>query len=118
MRGTHLSAPRFLGALALLGALAGPAQADDPLYLDRPDLHAHFWVSYGLALTTTEILEGPQPSWGPQWGTAQATLVASGGVALIGLTKELLDEHVDGSDLLADALGILANVLIQTVVEF
>lgn len=102
---------------ALLGTPT-PSQADDPLLLDRPDLHAHFWVSYGLSLTTTELLEGPQPRWGPQWGTARATLVASTGVALIGLAKELSDDHVDGGDLLADALGILANVLVQTLVEF
>ncbi|MFN3197691.1 MAG: hypothetical protein ACE366_04645 [Bradymonadia bacterium] len=115
--------PRFTGpalatAFAVGLACAGPAHADDPFYLNRPDLHAHFWVSYGLSLTATEVLEGPQPDWGPQWGTGKATLVASVGVGLIGIAKELTDERIDGGDLLADALGILANVLVQSLVEF
>lgn len=104
----------------LLGSLLGLAPAHaDPLGLDRPDLHAHAWVSYGLALTLTEVLEGPKPTWGPGWGTNRAVLVASGAVAALGLAKEyLVDSKADGADLLADAAGILANVLLQSLVDF
>lgn len=92
--------------------------AADPLFLDRPDLHAHFWVSYGLALTLTEVLEGPEPSWGPKLGTGRALLVATGSVALLGVVKELLDDRADGTDLVADGLGLAANGVLQYLVQF
>ncbi len=89
-----------------------------PLVLDRPDLHAHFWVSYGLALTLTEVLEGPEPAWGPQLGTGWALVIASGAVAALGGVKELLDDPADGADLAADGLGLLANGVLQYAVQF
>lgn len=102
----------------LLVLLIGSAQAN-PLALDRPDLHAHAWVSYGLALTLTEVLEGPEPTWGPQWGTHRALLTASLAVAAIGLAKEyLVDEQADTADLIADLIGIGANVALQYTVRF
>lgn len=108
---------RAILLIASLG-LAAPSQAD-PLGLDRPDLHAHAWISYGLALTLTEVLEGPTPTWGPRWGTTVAVGVASGAVALLGLAKEyLVDAEADGADLIADAIGIGANVLLQYTIEF
>ena len=97
--------------------LASPAAAK-PLLLDRPDLHAHFWVSYGLALTLTEVLEGPQPTWGPNLGTPRALAVATAAVGALGLLKEVLDDPGDPQDLLADGLGLAANALLQLVVEF
>lgn len=107
-------------AAAVLAAWApGAARADSPLLLDRPDLHAHFWISYGLALTTTELLEGPQPDWGPQLGTGPALGIATAGVAALGLLKEVaLDTAIDGDDLIADAAGLLANVALQLLVDF
>jgi hypothetical protein len=96
-----------------------PARADRPLLLDRPDLHAHFWLSYGLSLTATEILEGPSPTWGPQLGTGRALVLSTGGVAALGLFKEfVIDDVVGKDDLLADAAGLLANVLVQLLVDF
>lgn len=103
--------------LALL-CLAAPARAERPFLLDRPDLHAHFWVSYGLALTLTEILEGPTPEWGPQLGTGWSVLIATGAVGLLGLTKELIDEEFGTGDLLADFLGLSLNALVQFTIDF
>ncbi|MEZ4474104.1 MAG: hypothetical protein R3F60_25615 [bacterium] len=97
--------------------LATPAAAR-PLLLDRPDLHAHFWVSYGLSLTLTEVLEGPEPTWGPALGTGPALAIATGAVAAIGIGKELLDDHVDAGDLTADALGLLTQAVLQLTVSF
>lgn len=98
---------------------SSPARADRPLLLDRPDLHAHFWLSYGLSLTATEVLEGPTPTWGPQLGTGRALAISTGGVAALGLFKELVVDDVVGTDdLLADAAGLLANVLVQLLVDF
>lgn len=85
---------------------------------DRPDLHAHFWLSFGLSLLLTEILEGPDPQWGPQLGTGWATLIATGAVGLLGLTKELIDPRFDSSDLLADLGGLGLNVLVQWTIDF
>lgn len=105
--------------LVLLAALLAPLPARaDPFLLKRPDLHAHFWVSYGLSLTLTEVLEGPEPTWGPALGTGWALAIASGVVGAIGVTKELLDDVVTPEDLLADGLGILANALLQVTIEF
>lgn len=104
--------------ILLVLALAGPARAADPLLLERPDLHAHFWVSYALSLTLTEILEGPEPSWGPQWGTGWALLAATGVVGLLGLTKELVDDELGGEDLAADALGLGLNAGLQFAIDF
>jgi hypothetical protein len=109
---------RALLPVALVGALAAPAEAADPLLLDRPDLHAHLWLSYALSLTLTEILEGPEPKWGPALGTTVAVLVASGVTGALGLTKELVDDEFSGADLTADGLGILANVALQYTVDF
>lgn len=112
-----MSTLRAAAAFVLLAA--APARAEPPLHLDRPDLHAHFWLSYGLSLTLTEVLEGPEPSWGPALGTARATALATGAVAALGLAKEyVVDDAPDGADLLADALGLLANVAVQALVEF
>lgn len=107
-------------AILLVASLtiAHPAGAD-PLGLDRPDLHAHAWLSYGIALTLTEVFEGPEPAWGPAWGTDVALLVASGAVAALGLAKEyLIDDRADRADLLADAIGIGANVVLQYTIQF
>jgi hypothetical protein len=96
-----------------------PARAADPLLLERPDLHAHFWASFGMALTLTEVLEGPDPTWGPQWGTGWATLAATGVVGLIGVLKEVAaDDAVDSDDLLADGLGLALNAALQFTVRF
>ena len=97
--------------------LAGPVRATE-VSLDRPDLHAHFWASFALSLTLTEVLEGPEPTWGPGWGTGWALLTASVSVAALGLAKELTDDSVDGADLVADALGLTANALLQVSIEF
>ncbi len=100
-------------------ACVGRATAAEPLFFDRPDLHAHFWASFGLALPLTEVLEGPDPAWGPQWGTGWATLAATGVVGAIGLFKEVaLDDGVDPDDLIADALGLAANALLQVTIRF
>lgn len=104
-------------ALLLTLALLSPARAD-PLLLDRPDLHAHFWLSYGLSLTVTEVLEGPTPEWGPQLGTGWALVIATAAVGALGLGKELTDDEFSGEDLAADAFGLLLNVGVQLVVEF
>jgi len=105
--------------LALTLATSSPARADKPLWLDRPDLHAHFWLSYGLALTATEVLEGPAPAWGPRLGTGRALAVSTGAVAALGLFKELgLDDAVGGDDLIADALGLALNAAVQVIIEF
>ncbi len=109
---------RPTATLAVLLLLAAPGQAADPLLLQRPDLHAHFWLSYGASLTLTEVLEGPDPEWGPAWGTGWALLAATGAVAALGVTKELLDDRIDGTDLLADSLGLAANALLQVTIEF
>lgn len=109
---------RPTATLVVLLLLAAPGRAADPLLLERPDLHAHFWLSYGASLTLTEVLEGPQPAWGPAWGTGWALLAATAAVGALGLTKELLDHEVDGADLLADGLGLAANALLQVTVEF
>ena len=87
--------------------------------LERPDLHAHFWLSYGLSLTVTEILEGPEPGWGPQMGTFRGTAWATLGVGALGLLKELvLDSAAGTDDLAANGLGLAANWLIQVSVDF
>ncbi len=105
--------------VALFVVLLGVGRASaDPLLLDRPDLHAHFWLSYGVSLTLTEVLEGPNPQWGPQLGTAAATGVATVVVGLLGVAKELTDTQAQGDDLLADALGLASNALLQFSVEF
>lgn len=104
-------------ALASL-CMVGSAQAK-PLALDRPDLHAHFWLSYGLALSLTEVLEGPEPTWGPRLGTGWATLIATGAVGALGLAKEyLIDDQADGADLVADALGLGLNAVVQFTIRF
>ncbi len=103
--------------LMLLCLAPGRAGAD-PLWLDRPDLHAHFWLSYGASLTLTEILEGPQPAWGPQLGTTWAVLAATAAVGALGMAKELTDDRVDGGDLLADGLGLTSNVALQFAIRF
>jgi hypothetical protein len=98
---------------------AAPARAERPLWLDHPDWHAHFWVSYGLSLTLTEVLEGPEPSWGPDLGTGAALGIATGSVAALGLFKEfVVDDEVGQGDLLADGLGLLANVAVQLLIDF
>ena len=98
---------------------ASPARAEKPLWLDRPDLHAHFWLSYGLALTASEVLEGPEPAWGPQLGTGRALAVSTGTVAALGLFKELvLDDAVGADDLVADALGLALNAAVQVMIQF
>jgi len=108
-----------LRAIVAALILAGPARAGPPLYLDRPDLHAHFWVSYGLALTVTEVLEGPDPTWGPALGTGWALAIATAGVGALGLAKELLiDRRAGGADLAADAAGLGANAVLQVTVRF
>jgi hypothetical protein len=112
----HGSIMRRIALVAL--CTTGPAQAD-PLALDRPDLHAHFWLSYGLALSLTEVFEGPDPTWGPQWGTGWATLFATGIVGAIGLAKEyVIDDQADGADLVADALGLGLNAAVQFTISF
>ncbi len=95
-----------------------PVRAADPLLLERPDLHAHFWASLALSLVVTEVLEGPEPSWGPAWGTGWALLVATGAVAALGVTKELTDPVFGVDDLLADAAGLGTNALLQWTVTF
>ncbi|MCA9546209.1 MAG: hypothetical protein KC613_17515 [Myxococcales bacterium] len=107
-----------LGLTLGLTLPAWAARADDPLLLKRPDLHAHAWASFGMALVLTEVLEGPEPAWGPGWGTGWATLTATGVVGLIGVVKELTDDQVTGSDLVADAVGLLANVVLQYSLAF
>ncbi len=98
---------------------AAPARAERPLWLDRPDLHAHFWLSYGLSLTLTEVLEGPAPAWGPDLGTGRALAISTAGVAALGLFKEFaVDDEVGSGDLLADALGLLANAAVQLLIDF
>ena len=105
--------------LAVLWSAPTTARAERLFWLDRPDLHAHFWLSYGVALTGTEIMEGPDPRWGPQWGTWPAVGVATVGVAALGIFKETaIDDHASWDDLLADACGILANVAVQALVDF
>ena len=104
-------------ALILTLMLASPVSAK-PLLLDRPDLHAHFWLSYGLAMTLTEVLEGPRPEWGPQLGTGWALLIATGAVGLLGVGKELADSTFSGDDLVADSLGLGMNALLQVTIEF
>jgi hypothetical protein len=106
-----------LAAIVLIGALR-PAQAADPLLLNRPDLHAHTWLSFSLALTLTEVLEGPDPAWGPGLGTLWATVIASGAVGLLGVAKELSDDPGSGADLVADATGLLLNGLVQVTLRF
>lgn len=109
-------------AIAPLGLclvlLGGPARAADPFLLDRPDLHAHGWLSFGLALTLTEVLEGPEPEWGPGLGTLWATLIASGAVGLLGLGKELSDDVFSWDDLAADGAGLLLNAAVQVTLRF
>ena len=76
-------------------------------------------MSYGLALTLTEVLEGPEPRWGPRLGTGKATLIATGVVAIVGLLKEYaVDDQADGADLVADALGLGLNAALQFTVDF
>lgn len=105
-------------ALALTLALTtAGAQAELPT-TDRPDLHAHFWVSFGLSLVLTEVLEGPEPAWGPRLGTGWATLIASTAVGLLGLTKELIDPRFSGEDLAADLGGLGLNALVQITLHF
>ena len=102
-------------------AVAGDSRIESALdsSLERPDLHAHFWLSYGLSLTVTEILEGPRPRWGPQVGTYWAAAWATVGVGALGLLKELaLDSAVDTDDLVADGLGLAANWMVQVGVDF
>lgn len=114
----HRFLPRFLLTAALLAAPVASRSYAKPLLLDRPDLHAHFWLSYGLSLTITEVLEGPEPAWGPQLGTGWALVIATGAVGALGLVKELTDDVFSGDDLLADGLGLLLNVGVQLVIEF
>jgi len=90
----------------------------DPLGMERPDLHAHYWASFGVALVLTEVLEGPEPSWGPALGTAWATVTATALVGGLGLVKELTDARVDAQDLWADVAGLTTQALLQWVVVF
>ena len=108
-----------LAALILCAALVPrPARAEDPLLLRRPDLHAHFAISYGLSLTLTEILEGPEP-WSPALGEGWALVIATGAVGALGLAKEIwLDDAIDGDDLIADGLGLGLNALVQVTLGF
>lgn len=110
--------PVKTAAILLSACLAAPAAAADPLLLERPDLHAHFWASFALSLTLTEILEGPEPSWGPAIGTGWALLSATAAVGAVGVAKELLDAEASGEDLAADALGLATNALLQVTVVF
>lgn len=84
----------------------------------RPDLHAHYWASFGLALVLTEVLEGPDPPWGPGLGTPWATAAASLAVGALGLVKELTDEALDPQDVLANVAGIGTNIVLQWTVVF
>ena len=86
--------------------------------MERPDLHAHYWASFGVALVLTEVLEGPEPSWGPALGTAWATVTATALVGGPGLVKELTDARVDAQDLWADVAGLTTQALLQWVVVF
>jgi hypothetical protein len=81
---------RSIAGAVVLGLMccASTARAERPLYLDRPDLHAHFWLSYGLALTTTEVLEGPEPQWGPSLGTGMGLAISTGAVGALGLFEQ------------------------------
>ena len=119
----HVRRMKFACLLLVIALLSTPVHAAPTcasrICLDRPDLHAHLWVSYGLALTLTEVLEGPAPEWGPKLGTGQATLIATGIVAIVGLLKEYaVDDQADGADLVADALGLGLNAALQFTVEF
>lgn len=116
----HVTGPRFASVLFALGLAATPrAGFAAPLWLDRPDLHAHFWLSYGVSLTLTEVLEGPDPRWGPQLGTGPALALSTGVVGALGLFKELVvDDTVGTDDLAADVAGLLANVVLQVFVPF
>lgn len=109
-------APALAVALAtLLGTAPASARPFGP---ERPDLHAHFWLSFGVALVLTEVLEGPDPQWGPQLGTGWATLIATGAVAALGLAKELTDPKFSGDDLAADIGGLTAHMLVQITLDF
>lgn len=85
---------------------------------ERPDLHAHYWASFGLALVLTEVLEGPEPAWGPGWGTPWATVAATVMVGGLGVVKELTDPAVDPADLWADAAGLATQAVLQWAVVF
>ena len=112
---------RSIAGAVVLGLMcwASTARAERPLYLDRPDLHAHFWLSYGLALNTTEVLEGPEPQWGPSLGTGMGLAISTGAVGALGLFKEwVVDDEVSGEDLVADALGLALNAVVQVLIVF
>ena len=66
----------------------------------------------------TEVLEGPEPSWGPNLGTGWATLTATALVGVLGVVKELADTRVDTQDLWADVAGLTTQALLQWVVVF
>lgn len=110
----------IVGGLAMATLGLGPADAvADPLWLDRPDRQAHFWLSYGCALTLTEVLEGPEPDWGPAWGTWRALAVSTAAIGALGLLKEYaIDDGTEVGDLAADALGLATNALVQMTVRF
>jgi hypothetical protein len=111
---------RRLALVALCLLPAAPARAaEHDLLLDRPDLWAHFAVSYGLSLTLTTFLAGPAPAWGPQLGTGRALAISTAAVGALGLFKEfVVDDEPGGDDLIADAIGLATCAGFELVIHF
>lgn len=104
-----------LVSLLLASAPAVPVGALEDKRLDwgRDDTNWHMGVAFGAGLLGTELLKWR--GW-PLW---KATAASSLAVAAGGAVKEfLIDDFASGNDLMADGVGLGANVLVQFTVHF
>jgi len=88
-------------------AWAPVAQARDSFSLKSQDKQLHMAAAYGLALTSTLLME----KYGMR--RAPAVLIASVGTMLIGTGKELLiDDHYSSGDQIGNAIGTTASAIV------
>lgn len=101
-------------ALLLLAAPVHAGFKEPKLEWGRSDTNLHMGVAFGASLAATEILEDAfeMKPW-------KATLLSTLAVGAAGLFKEhKLDAFPSASDMMANGVGLGANVVAQFTIHF
>lgn len=104
---------RIILATLIMSFSSGVAKADDSFSFSRNDHQAHIAASYGVALTSTLLLEKKGLS---RW---ESVLYASLGTLTLGLAKELImDDEASGGDMVANFIGTGLSAGVVFAFEF